>query len=100
MSLQSIEQQINQLKSLMAFSAQFKSELQSKISVYDNKVRGLYDSGIPVEFRNSFEMSCHQPTKKALSSMIDAIEQRDIPFLKQQIQSLEMALQIAKKNKF
>ena len=89
MSTQSIERQINQLRNLLTFSLQFKMELQSKISSYDSKVRAMYDSGIPIEFKNSFELSCHLPTNKALKSIIDAIDSRDIPFLKQQIDSLE-----------
>ena len=99
MSTQSIERQINQLRNLLTFSSQFKVELQSKISLYESKVRSMYDSGIPIEFQNSFEISCHQPTKKALKSIMDTIDSRDIPFLKQQIQSLELALQTARRSR-
>jgi hypothetical protein len=100
MSTQSIERQISELKQLLSFSSQFKMEMQSKISSYDSRVRSLYESGIPIEFKNTFEISCHQPTSKALKSIIDAIDSRDIPFLKQQIQSLEVALQMARRSKF
>ena len=100
MSTQSIRRQIDQLKNLLTFSLQFKLELQSKIASYESKVKSMYESGIPVEFQNSFEISCHQPTKKALKSIMDTIDARDIPFLKQQIQSLELALQTAQRMKF
>jgi hypothetical protein len=99
MSTQSIQRQIDQLRNLLTFSSQFKLELQSKISSYESKVRAMYESGIPIEFQNTFEISCHQPTKKALRSIMDTIDSRDIPFLKQEIQALENALQMARRNR-
>jgi len=99
MSTQSIQRQIEQLRNLLTFSSQFKLELQSKISSYESKVRAMYESGIPIEFQNSFEISCHQPTKKALKSIMDTIDSRDIPFLKQEIQALENALQMARRTR-
>ena len=74
-------------------------ELQNKISSYESKVRAMYESGIPIEFQNNFEISCHQPTKKALKSIIDTIDSRDIPFLKEEIQALENALQMARRSR-
>jgi hypothetical protein len=90
MSTQSILQQIQQLKELLRFTNTFKDELKARMSSY---------LGVPVEFKNSFEANNHQPTKKQINTIVEAMEQRDIPFLKQQIQSLETALEIAKRNR-
>jgi LPS O-antigen subunit length determinant protein (WzzB/FepE family) len=99
MSTQSILQQIQQLKELLRFTNTFKDELKARMSSYDSKVQQLYNLGVPVEFKNSFEANNHQPTKKQINTIVEAMEQRDIPFLKQQIQSLETALEIAKRNR-
>jgi hypothetical protein len=99
MSLQSIDHQIQKLKELLRFTIEFKDALNSKIGEYDNKVQQLYSSGVPVEFRNNFEANNHQPTKKQIRIIVETMEQRDMPFLKQQIQSLEQALEIARRNR-
>ena len=67
--------------------------------MYDNRVKQLYNSGVPVEFQQNFEMNNHQPTKKQISTIIEQMNQRDLPFLKQQIQSLQQALEIARRNR-
>ena len=100
MSIQSINQQIIQLKELLRFTNQFKNDLNQRISSYSNKVQQLYNSGVPVEFKNNFEANNHQPTKKQIKMIVETMEQRDMPFLKQQIEILERALEVARRNKW
>lgn len=99
MSTQSIQQQITQLTELMKFTKSFMDDLNNKVRMYDNKVNQLYNSGVPVEFRNNFEVNNHQPTKKQIQVVIEQMAQRDLPFLKQQIQSLEQAMEIARRSR-
>lgn len=100
MSTQSIQQQVAQLKELLKFTIHFKDELNLKLAAYDSKVQQLYNSGVPIEFKNNFEANNHQPTKKQIKIIVETMEQRDMPFLKQQIQSLEQALDVARRNRY
>jgi Zn-dependent metalloprotease len=99
MSTQSINTQITQLKELLKFTNSFMNDLKINIGKYSTKVNQLYNSGVPIEFKNNFEVNNHQPTKKQINLIIEQMTQRDIPFLKQQIQSLEQALEIARRNR-
>ena len=71
---------------------------------YDNVAKGeltqhFIDKANDFFVKNNFEVNNHQPTKKQVQVIVEQIAQRDLPFLKQQIQSLEQALAIAQRNR-
>jgi hypothetical protein len=91
-SMSTIQQyalQREKLIELTQFLNQFKEDVNQKLSEYKQRVQYMYETGLPEETYNRFEVEHIAETEQLVNAITQLIEDRSIPFAGQNIELME-----------
>ncbi len=94
---QNYEQQLQALNELLSFLNQFKEDLKTRMSVYNDRVYNLRQSGLTVQIADNYDANYCIPNQQVIAKLIQDIEQRDIPFVNENIAIVQQAMEVARR---
>ena len=94
--MQDIEKQLAALNELKNFLLQFMEDLRAKTEMYNQRVLGLRDAGLPVQISDNYEANYCTPNNQHLQSLIENMENVDLQFINANINHFEIALERAR----
>lgn len=97
MSSQNYELQLQALENLLSFLNQFKQDLSDRMSQYNDQVYGLRQAGLESHISDNYDQNFCIPTNQNIYRIIENFEQRDFPFIKENIERVKEAWEAAQK---
>jgi len=94
---QNYEHQLEALENLLSFLNKFKDDLSTRMGQYNEQVFGLRQSGLEEHISDNYDKNFCIPTNSSLFQIIESFEQRDFPFINDNIAKVEEAWEAAKK---
>ncbi len=95
---QNYEHQLQALENLLSFLNQFQQDLGDRMRQYNDQVYGLRQSGLEQHISDNYDQNFCMPTNQKIYNIIENFEQRDFPFIKENIERVKEAWQAAQKN--
>ncbi len=95
---QNYEHQLQALENLLSFLNQFKEDLNTRMSLYNDQVRGLREVGLEAYISDNYDQNFCIPTNQKLWQIMESFEQRDFPYIKENIEIVREAWERSQKN--
>ena len=92
-----LEIQLAALNELRSFLEQFRDELGDKLIMYGNKFFAIRDAGLSVQVADTYMANFCDPNTHQLRNLIETIGERDLPYVKENIDITEQALAKARR---
>jgi hypothetical protein len=94
---QNYEQQLQALIELQSFLTQFKEDLKTRMSIYNDRVHNLRNSGLTIQIADNYDANYCIPNQQMIFRLIQEIEQKDTPFVNENISVVQQAMEIARR---
>jgi len=92
-----LEIQLSALNELRSFLEQFREELGEKLIAYSNRFLAIREAGLSVQVADTYMANFCEPNTQQLRNLIETIAERDLPYVKENIDITEQALARARR---
>lgn len=94
-NVQDLEKQKEALENLVRFLEQFIDQLGQDMTSYSRYVDSLLTYGVSKQTYNHYQEAFKAPLSSRMSGVISGIKEYDLPYLKDNIESIEEAIKRA-----
>ena len=95
--MQDYAKQLMALNELRNFLLQFKDSLKEQTVMYKTRVESLREVGLPIQVLDNYLVNYYNPNHLSLHSLVERIENVDLPFVSSNIAHTEQALEMARR---
>ena len=88
-SFQRFDIQIEALRKLEQLLLETIGELNSRMTIFDERANALLEEGLPVEILNKYQENNLQPSKQKIKSITDEMQEIDLKYIRETISRLE-----------
>jgi hypothetical protein len=90
--MQDIERQLDALRHLQHFLLTFIENLRENMQLYNRKVDGLRESGLPLQISDNYEVNYCRLNNQQLEQVVENMLQADLNYININIAHFEEAL--------
>ena len=87
--MQDLEKQMQALEMLKAYLINFNNQVNELSAQYKAQIDAMVESGLPIQIADSYKNSFLQRNISALNSLVQMVEQEDLPYINRNIDKLE-----------
>jgi len=90
--MQDLEKQLAALEEFKSFLENFKEEIGEKLIQYSNRFFALREAGLSVQTAEYYLSNFCEPNTAVLHNLKETIAERDLPYIKENIESIIEAI--------
>jgi len=91
--MQNLLQQLQALEVLKSRLNEFNDYVNALSAKYQKLIDALVESGLPIQIAENYTNSFMQRNVSALNSLVQGVEQEDIPYINRNIEALQELIQ-------
>ena len=87
--MQDFQKQLNALNQLKGFLEGYRSDLGNQLGTYRSWVQNMRHEGVETRIAGAYENNYYAENDKSIQRVIDNIDEKDLPFIRRQIEAIE-----------
>ena len=89
--MQDFQKQLDALDKLRCFLESYRADLDIRLQSYRGCIQNMRTEGVPTQIAGTYEQNHYAENESFIKRVIDNIDQKDLPFIKDKIKKIEDA---------